>query len=331
MTKRRGGLGASDYESSGGGGGGAPTDAQYWVGAPNGSLSAEHDLSALATGLVKNTGGVPSIAVAGTDYAAASALSLTSRQVAYGTGTGITSASNFVFNVSNQLGVNAAAPTETLTVGGAGYFTGTLTAASATMGAYIDVFAGNARVSALAGSARRTLVLNANELYFQPGVTVGANVVVFRGSGRVGTNDASIDFNPYGATGISSGEGHLVDFNLATGGNVQFTAGAKPTVRTIRVSQPKISFTSASTVTNAATFAIENAPLAFTNCTITNAWALWLQAGAFWVDSGKARFDGDGTHVFELPADATGNVTAATGRVPILVGGATKYLRYFDD
>lgn len=54
-------------------GGGAPTDATYIVQTPSGSLSNEQALSALATGLVKNTTGtgVLSIAAAGTDYAAA--------------------------------------------------------------------------------------------------------------------------------------------------------------------------------------------------------------------------------------------------------------------
>lgn len=56
--------------SGGGGGGGAPTTTRYWVGAADAALSAEHDLGALATGLVKNTAGVPSIGVAGTDYQA---------------------------------------------------------------------------------------------------------------------------------------------------------------------------------------------------------------------------------------------------------------------
>lgn len=42
------------------GGGGAPSDAEYWVGAANGSLSAEKNLGALATGLVLNTSGTPS-------------------------------------------------------------------------------------------------------------------------------------------------------------------------------------------------------------------------------------------------------------------------------
>jgi hypothetical protein len=46
------------------GGGGAPTTAQYWVGAADATLSAEKDLSGF-TGLVKNTAGTPSAAVAG--------------------------------------------------------------------------------------------------------------------------------------------------------------------------------------------------------------------------------------------------------------------------
>lgn len=41
-------------------GGGAPTDAEYWVGAANGSLSAEKNLGALGTALVLNTAGTPS-------------------------------------------------------------------------------------------------------------------------------------------------------------------------------------------------------------------------------------------------------------------------------
>ncbi|MGH9811519.1 MAG: hypothetical protein ACRD4T_00135 [Candidatus Acidiferrales bacterium] len=46
-------------------GGGAPTDATYWTGSAHGSLSAEHNLGALGTGLVLNTSGTPS-AYAGT-------------------------------------------------------------------------------------------------------------------------------------------------------------------------------------------------------------------------------------------------------------------------
>jgi hypothetical protein len=42
------------------GGGGAPTTAQYWTGAADATLSAEKNLGVLGTGLVLNTGGVPS-------------------------------------------------------------------------------------------------------------------------------------------------------------------------------------------------------------------------------------------------------------------------------
>jgi hypothetical protein len=45
-----------------------------------------------------------------------------------------------------------------------------------------------------------------------------------------------------------------------------------------------------------------------------------------------ARFGGNGTHVFELPADATaGADVTIDGRIPILVAGTTKYIRYYAD
>lgn len=75
-------------------------------------------------------------------------------------------------------------------------------------------------------------------------------------------------------------------------------------------------------VTNSASVYIENAPLPGASITITNPYALW-------VDAGVSRFDGDGTNVFELPADAT-VAGAQTGRIPIKVGGATVYLHYFN-
>lgn len=58
------------------GGGGAPTDAQFWTGAADATLSAEKNLGALGTGLVINTAGVPSI-YAGSSPAACSSQLLT--------------------------------------------------------------------------------------------------------------------------------------------------------------------------------------------------------------------------------------------------------------
>ncbi|KKM79809.1 hypothetical protein LCGC14_1346300, partial [marine sediment metagenome] len=50
---------------------------------------------------------------------------------------------------------------------------------------------------------------------------------------------------------------------------------------------------------------------------------------AIFVDAGLSRFDGNGTDVFELPADATANGAAQVGRIPVSIGGGTQYLYYY--
>ena len=87
------------------GGGGSPTDATYITQTPNATLTAEQDLSSLATGILKSTTatGVVSIAVSGTDYELpltfSSPLSRAVNTISLGTvgvtigGTGLTSAS----------------------------------------------------------------------------------------------------------------------------------------------------------------------------------------------------------------------------------------------
>ncbi len=74
-----------------------------------------------------------------------------------------------------------------------------------------------------------------------------------------------------------------VNFNLAR--TVQFATGALTTQRAVQFSAPTYGFVGASTLTSAATVYISGAPVAGTNATITNAYALW-------VDSGSSRFDG---------------------------------------
>ena len=116
--------------------------------------------------------------------------------------------------------------------------------------------------------------------------------------------------------------GHV---SIDMGQTVQFATGAITSNRAIWLVAPTYAFVGASTITNAATFYIDNAPVAGTNATITNRYAMWI-------DAGKCRFDGDGTHVFELPADATdptGGGGAATGRIPVLIGGSLRYLAYY--
>jgi hypothetical protein len=61
--------------------------------------------------------------------------------------------------------------------------------------------------------------------------------------------------------------------------SVQFNTGALTTQRAMYISAPTYRFVGSSTITNAATLAIGNAPQQGTNATITNAYALWVQAG----------------------------------------------------
>ncbi|MFA6067520.1 MAG: hypothetical protein WC810_02965 [Janthinobacterium sp.] len=54
-------------------GSGSPTDATYWTRTANASLTEEHAISHLTSGILKHTSGVPETAVAGVDYQAAGA------------------------------------------------------------------------------------------------------------------------------------------------------------------------------------------------------------------------------------------------------------------
>jgi hypothetical protein len=67
-----------------------------------------------------------------------------------------------------------------------------------------------------------------------------------------------------------------------------WATGAIATQREVRIDGPTYAFAAASTITDAATLYVGAAPAAGTNATITNAYALW-------VDAGTSRFDGDVT------------------------------------
>jgi len=91
------------------------------------------------------------------------------------------------------------------------------------------------------------------------------------------------------------------------------------------IGQLTITDSSALTYDNASSLYIADAPVAAGSVTLTNKYAIFA-------DAGLNRFDGNGTHVFELPADATDPTAgggAAAGRIPVKIGGATKYLAYY--
>lgn len=104
----------------------------------------------------------------------------------------------------------------------------------------------------------------------------------------------------------------------------QWATGAITNQREISFAAPTYAFVGASTITNAATMYISAAPIAGTNATITNSYS-------FWVDAGLARFDGDGTRVFEIGLSDTTALGAFYGRIPVLIPGVgTRYIAMYN-
>ena len=87
-------------------------------------------------------------------------------------------------------------------------------------------------------------------------------------------------------SGITAGAEDIdVNFNLSA---IRFWAtGAIATQRDLVVQARAYAFTGSSTVTTGATVAITNAPQVGANASITNAYALWTQAGATQLDGGS--------------------------------------------
>jgi hypothetical protein len=81
-----------------------------------------------------------------------------------------------------------------------------------------------------------------------------------------------------------------------SGGGKTWASGAISQQREFVIGAPTYQFASASTITDAATFAIASSPTAGANATITNSYALWVQ-------NGQSKFGGDviGKNGFPLP------------------------------
>lgn len=101
---------------------------------------------------------------------------------------------------------------------------------------------------------------------------------------------------------LSGTEIYDVYFDLSR--TVQHTSGALATQRALFIDAPTYSFTGSSTITNAATVAIGSAPVAGTNATITNAYALWVQAGTTALDGG-AKITGSITGTYNIAGTPT--------------------------
>jgi len=143
-------------------------------------------------------------------------------------------------------------------------------------------------------------------------------------SSSTGTPTAMIDLTGGTHTAMTAST-EMPDIDWDFSNTKTWATGAITDQRDVKIQARTYAFAGASTITNASTFYVDDAPTAGTNATITNAYAVFS-------DAGLNRFDGDGSHVFELPADATdptGGGGAATGRIPVVIGGVTRYLAYY--
>jgi len=79
-----------------------------------------------------------------------------------------------------------------------------------------------------------------------------------------------------------------IDIDFALNRTVTWATGALTTQRSALFRAATLAFAAASTVTKAATLAVDNAPQAGTNTTLTNAYAFWVQAGKTQLDGALA-------------------------------------------
>lgn len=103
---------------------------------------------------------------------------------------------------------------------------------------------------------------------------------------------------------------HLFDSSAT----LQFATGALATQRQFLVKARTYAAVASSTITTAATFAVDKAPVAGTNATITEAYAIWAQAGL-------NRFDGGIS--FAASAATTGKIRIEEADVDVIVGRLT--------
>jgi len=112
---------------------------------------------------------------------------------------------------------------------------------------------------------------------------------------------------------------HMADESYTDSGNATLALWSQ-----VNLGVPAIVNTTG-TLADASNLYIGGPPTISGGGAITNTYALF-------VDAGIARFDGDGTDIFEFPADATDPTSgggAATGRIAVKIGGSTFFLAYY--
>ena len=135
--------------------------------------------------------------------------------------------------------------------------------------------------------AGATRLLVSSDGRFQIGgqVLAGSVCSVSRASGANPTLKTYLTVTGQADTALTAST-EFADVVLNLARTVQWSTGAITAQRAVKVLAPTYGFVGASTVTDAATFYIDREPQAGANATLTNSWALWVDAGA-------SRFDGN--------------------------------------
>ena len=113
-----------------------------------------------------------------------------------------------------------------------------------------------------------------------------------------------------------------VDVYLNLAATRTWATGAINNQRFVRISAPTIAFAGASTVTNAATVYIEDAPVAGTNATLTNKYALFVGGGRVLFD-GPVVFNAAPVVYSDTQTGATPTVSRPAGVVRVPNGATT--------
>jgi len=128
--------------------------------------------------------------------------------------------------------------------------------------------------SAIPGMTLNTAqTVTANKTW-TPGVLAAQTPIAFHLTGAANTaNTATVE---------------CPDVYLQLNRTVQFATGAVASQRAVKILAPTYAFVGASTITTAATLYVDAAPAAGANATLTNSWALWVDAGNTRLDGGLA-------------------------------------------
>ncbi len=160
---------------------------------------------------------------------------------------------------------------------------------------------------------------NSNTVIFRGGVSedtvirgyAGQKINLTSVASTTGSPTVVAITSPADTTLTASTESIAVNVNLSA--TRQFSTGALTTQREMLIQAPTYGFVGASTITTAGTLVISGAPIAGTNATITNSYALWLQTGGVKLDS---TITAPGT-------TTTQTINKPTGRINIAAAGTT--------